>query len=125
MDNVHHNGGRFLSPERFAMTVPTFESVCAGHPDKLCNQIADQILDDIIRKDKNARVAVEVMAAWPLRKLWKFSDLTSRRTALGLRSRFSWAHSIKRGVSCRCYGDFYSKRSKRSIPHRACATTQV
>ncbi|OUJ24779.1 hypothetical protein CBI45_02070 [Corynebacterium kefirresidentii] len=41
MDNVHHNGGRFLSPERFAMTVLTCESVCAGHPDTLCDQIAD------------------------------------------------------------------------------------
>lgn len=40
-------------------TVHTAESVCAGHPDKLADQIADQILYD----DKAARVAVEVMAA--------------------------------------------------------------
>ncbi|MEH1476874.1 methionine adenosyltransferase [Cutibacterium avidum] len=44
-------------------TVHTAESVCAGHPDKLCDQIADQILDDILWEDKAARVAVEVMAA--------------------------------------------------------------
>lgn len=44
-------------------TVRTAESVCAGHPDKLCDQIADQILDDILWEDKAARVAVEVMAA--------------------------------------------------------------
>ena len=39
------------------------ESVCAGHPDKLADQIADQFLDDILYDDKAARVAVEVMAA--------------------------------------------------------------
>lgn len=42
--------------------VKTAESVCAGHPDKLCDQIADRILDDILWEDKTARVAVEVMA---------------------------------------------------------------
>ena len=39
------------------------ESVCAGHPDTLADQIADQFLDDILYDDKAARVAVEVMAA--------------------------------------------------------------
>lgn len=40
----------------------TAESVRAGHPDKICDQIADSILDAHLRQDKNARVAVEVMA---------------------------------------------------------------
>ena len=39
------------------------ESVCAGHPDTLADQIADQFLDDILYDDKAARVAVGVMAA--------------------------------------------------------------
>ncbi|SQC02036.1 S-adenosylmethionine synthase [Mobiluncus curtisii] len=38
------------------------EAVCIGHPDKLCDLIADQILDEILYADPNARVAVEVMA---------------------------------------------------------------
>ncbi len=38
------------------------ESVTKGHPDKLCDYIADRILDKYLRDDKNARVAVEVMA---------------------------------------------------------------
>lgn len=38
------------------------ESVTKGHPDKLCDYIADSILDAHLEKDKNARVAVEVMA---------------------------------------------------------------
>jgi len=37
----------------------TSESVCAGHPDKLCDKIADSILDEAIRIDKYARMAVE------------------------------------------------------------------
>lgn len=40
----------------------TAESVCAGHPDKLCDYIADSILDACMRKDKASRVACEVMA---------------------------------------------------------------
>ena len=39
----------------------TSESVAMGHPDKLCDQISDAILDHIIGEDKMARVAVETM----------------------------------------------------------------
>jgi len=38
----------------------TSESVTEGHPDKLCDQISDAVLDDIISKDPNAHVACEV-----------------------------------------------------------------
>ncbi len=38
----------------------TSESVTEGHPDKLCDQISDAILDDIMKKDPNGRVACEV-----------------------------------------------------------------
>ena len=44
------------------ITYKTAESVCAGHPDKLCDLIADNILDACMRKDKSSRVACEVMA---------------------------------------------------------------
>ena len=37
----------------------TSESVSKGHPDKVCDQISDAVLDEILRKDKNARVACE------------------------------------------------------------------
>ena len=40
----------------------TSESVTEGHPDKICDQIADAILDAHLSYDPNARVAVEVMA---------------------------------------------------------------
>ena len=45
------------------MTAPsllfTSESVTEGHPDKLCDQISDAILDEFIKKDPSARVACE------------------------------------------------------------------
>ncbi|MDQ0208207.1 methionine adenosyltransferase [Alkalicoccobacillus murimartini] len=37
----------------------TSESVTEGHPDKMCDQISDAILDEILKKDPNARVACE------------------------------------------------------------------
>lgn len=40
----------------------TAESVRAGHPDKLCDQIADAILDAHLWQDPNARIAVEAFA---------------------------------------------------------------
>ena len=39
----------------------TSESVTEGHPDKVCDQISDAILDAIIEQDPQARVAVETM----------------------------------------------------------------
>ena len=37
----------------------TSESVTEGHPDKICDQISDAILDDLLAQDPNARVACE------------------------------------------------------------------
>lgn len=37
----------------------TSESVCEGHPDKVCDQISDKVLDEIIKDDPVARVACE------------------------------------------------------------------
>lgn len=40
----------------------TAEAVTEGHPDKICDQISDAILDDLLRQDKNSHVAVETCA---------------------------------------------------------------
>ena len=40
----------------------TAESVRRGHPDKLCDLIADSILDECLRHDRYSRCACEVMA---------------------------------------------------------------
>ena len=39
----------------------TSESVTEGHPDKVCDQISDAILDECLKQDKNARVACETV----------------------------------------------------------------
>ena len=41
----------------------TSESVTEGHPDKICDQISDAILDALLEKDPNSRVACEVTAS--------------------------------------------------------------
>jgi len=40
----------------------TSESVCAGHPDKICDQVSDAIVDAILQQDSFGRVAVETVA---------------------------------------------------------------
>ena len=40
----------------------TSESVSCGHPDKLCDQISDAVLDACLKEDKNSRVACECYA---------------------------------------------------------------
>jgi S-adenosylmethionine synthetase len=49
-------GGIQMSTKRRLFTS---ESVTEGHPDKICDQISDSILDAILAKDTNARVAAE------------------------------------------------------------------
>lgn len=48
------------------MTKTTFtsESVCAGHPDKICDAISDAILDAVLEQDPNSHVGVETLAAY-------------------------------------------------------------
>ncbi len=45
------------------MKYPLFvsESVCAGHPDKVCDQISDSILDEALKIDPKSRVAIETL----------------------------------------------------------------
>lgn len=54
----------------------TAESVTVGHPDKLCDIIADSILDDCLRHDFQSRVACEVIATYG--KILVAGEITSR-----------------------------------------------
>ncbi len=45
-----------------ALRLFTSESVTEGHPDKICDQISDAILDALLAKDPESRVAVETLA---------------------------------------------------------------
>ncbi|HEX8182423.1 MAG TPA: methionine adenosyltransferase [Candidatus Saccharimonadales bacterium] len=43
-------------------TLFTSESVCAGHPDKICDAISDAILDAALKQDPNSRTGIETVA---------------------------------------------------------------
>lgn len=43
------------------MKIITCEQVSCGHPDKLADQIADAVVTDVLKHDKNGRVAIEVL----------------------------------------------------------------
>ena len=53
----------------------TSESVTEGHPDKICDQISDAILDDILAHDKNGRVACECAVTTGL--VFVFGEITT------------------------------------------------
>ncbi|MBI2330072.1 methionine adenosyltransferase [Candidatus Daviesbacteria bacterium] len=46
------------------ITTFTSESVCAGHPDKICDQISDAILDTVLAQDKFGHVACETLVGF-------------------------------------------------------------
>ena len=51
------------------------ESVTEGHPDKVCDQISDAILDDMLRQDPQSHVAVETCATTG--QFFVFGEVTS------------------------------------------------
>lgn len=53
----------------------TSESVCAGHPDKICDQISDAIVDAVLAQDPTARLGVETAAARD--RLILFGEITT------------------------------------------------
>ena len=54
----------------------TSESVTVGHPDKLCDQISDAILDELLKIDPNSRVACETAVTTGV--VFVFGEITSK-----------------------------------------------
>ncbi len=54
----------------------TSESVTKGHPDKICDQVSDAILDAVLKDDKNGRVAIETLTTRGL--VFVAGELTTR-----------------------------------------------
>ena len=57
MERTNEYAQKDLNPRFY-----TAEAVLRGHPDKLCDLIADTVLDECLRYDPASRVACEVMA---------------------------------------------------------------
>ena len=58
---AQHFASHFLRSMSVARRLFTSESVTEGHPDKICDQISDAILDSLLKEDPASRVAVETM----------------------------------------------------------------
>src|SRR3954449_7219076 len=58
LDLSHNRGGNQMSRNARLFTS---ESVTEGHPDKICDQISDSILDGLLAVDRDSRVAVETL----------------------------------------------------------------
>ena len=68
------------------------ESVTEGHPDKICDQISDAILDDLLRQDADSRVACETSIKDS--GVWIFGELTTK----GYCDFFSIARKVMREI---------------------------
>lgn len=54
----------------------TSESVCAGHPDKICDQISDAIVDAALAKDPHSRTGIETVAGAD--KIFLFGEIKTK-----------------------------------------------
>lgn len=70
--------------------VLTSESVCAGHPDKLCDRISDEIIDRILQQDPASRVVAECAVS---------SGVLFLATRLATAARIDLAETARRVVS--------------------------
>lgn len=75
-------------------TTYTVESVTSGHPDKICDQISDAVLDECLRQDPKSRVAIEVLGAHGLivigGEVTTKADFNAKKIALNLYRRIGY-----------------------------------
>ena len=104
-------------PDRYFFTS---ESVTEGHPDKICDQISDAILDDLLAQDPESHTAIEALTTTGsvhvageittegysdiqkiVRKTLRISDTPTRATASIARTRESGSPSTARAATSR------------------------
>ncbi|MEK7108150.1 MAG: methionine adenosyltransferase domain-containing protein [Patescibacteria group bacterium] len=115
------------------------ESVLAGHPDKVCDQVADAIVDEFLHRDSHARVQVEVFAghgammisgdvdsradfdcAAIAKRVYKdigYDDVVEPFVHLGTTER-EWAALVSKGAACEpaiCHG-FATAATREMLP---------
>ena len=99
---------------RAAQSQFTSESVTEGHPDKLCDQISDAVLDAIIAEDPNARVACEAAATTGL--VLVFGEIsTGASNALQKASELARRMVTEFGMSAEVGPVSLSQRGEQSI----------
>ena len=60
-NNVQNVDKQEMTGDKNMSNIITCEQVSDGHPDKICDEIADAIVADCLRHDKNSRVAIECL----------------------------------------------------------------
>jgi S-adenosylmethionine synthetase len=60
--NSHFDGSFFMARQTNHITTFTSESVCAGHPDKICDQISDALVDAALAQDPHSHTGIETVA---------------------------------------------------------------
>ncbi len=75
-------------------TVRTAESVAIGHPDKICDQISDAILDACLMQDPHTRAAIEVVGGHG--QMWVVGELTTEANI----DPVALAHQVCQEVGC-------------------------
>ena len=77
-------------------TLFTSESVCAGHPDKICDAISDALLDEILRQDPLSRGAIEAVAGANQVSLFgevkTTAKLDYKKVVIDLRKKFGYTN---------------------------------
>ena len=74
----------------------TSESVSEGHPDKVCDQISDAVLDECLREDPDSRVACETMVSRGLVVIT--GEITTR-------ARVDYQHAAREAIKAIGYSD--------------------
>ena len=80
----------------------TSESVTEGHPDKICDQISDRILDEMLRADPMSRVACETCCTTGV--VMVMGEITT--SAYGV---ILWIMSMSCGYIALAYGEYQGK----------------
>lgn len=77
----------------------TVESVTCGHPDKVCDQISDAILDECLRQDPKSRVAIEAFGSHGLLviggELTTKAKVNFKKIALDLYRKMGYTNPLK------------------------------
>ncbi len=88
----------------------TSESVTEGHPDKVCDQVSDAILDEILSKDPNARVACETLIS---------DQIVVISGEITADASIDYEKIARKTISNIGYSDYYlGSENKRTDPYR-------